>query len=584
MKRRPTLRFLCHTTGRTGGIIALLLIVQIASALCTVGYALQLRSIIDAAVAADHRAFVRAVAVFAGLLCTQLALRAVQRFFEEFCRSRLENRFKQFLYTQLLTREYAGVAAVHSGEWLNRLTNDTVIVANGLTDILPGICGMAVRLAGAVLMILVLEPRFLYLVLPAGVAMLLFSTAFRQKMKTLHKRIQQKDGELRIFLQDTLGSLLVVHTYALEDRAQQSARARMEEHRRARMRRNNFSNLCNLGFGAVIYGAYLLGAVFCGYGILTGTMTYGTFMAVLQLIGQVQAPFANISGFLPRTYAMLASAERLLAVESLPLAAVERVRPRQEVLRHYEQDFEALGLQNAGFTYLPPVATPEQRNTKEEMPVVLHRLNLEVRKGQYLAFVGSSGCGKSTVLKLLLCLYPLDEGERYLVCGGKRLPLDGSWQRLFAYVPQGHHLMSGTVRQIVCFADPDHAQDDARLQRALQLACAADFVAELEQGVDTPLGEHGLGLSEGQMQRLAIARAIFSDRPILLLDECTSALDAATEQRLLCNLRRMTDKTVLIVTHRPEALKICDAVAEFTADGCAVHPLPKGETPHDGCP
>lgn len=372
----------------------------------------------------------------------------------------------------------------------------------------------------------------------------------------------------------------MVHTYALEDRARAGADARMEEHRRARMHRSHFSNLCNLGFGAVMNGAYLLGAVFCGYGILTGTMSYGTFMAVLQLIGQVQTPFANISGFLPRTYAMLASAERLLAVESLAPAEKRTVRALEEVQRVYRQELTALGLSGAGFTYLPPTASPEAGNTKAGMPVVLQGLNLEVRKGQYLAFVGSSGCGKSTVLKLLLCLYSLDAGERYLVCGGKRLPLDGSWQRLFAYVPQGNHLMTGTVRQIVSFADPAQAGDDARLQNALRVACADAFVTELEQGVETPLGERGLGLSEGQMQRLAIARAVFSERPILLLDECTSALDAATEQRVLANLRRMTDKTVLIVTHRPEALKICDAVVEFTADGCTVHPLPKGEISH----
>lgn len=566
------------------GIIGLLLVVQVAVALCAVGYALQLRAIIDAAVAGDRRAFGWAVSGFAGLLCGQLILRAIQRFGEEFCRSRLENRFKQFLYDQLLSRDYAGVAAVHSGEWLNRLTSDTVVVANGLTDILPGLCGMAVRLAGAVVMILVLEPRFLCLVLPAGLAMVLFSTAFRQKMKALHKAIQQKDGQLRIFLQDTLGSLLVVHTYALEDQARTAAGERMAEHRRARLRRSNFANLCNLGFGVIVNGAYLLGAVFCGYGILTGTMTYGTFMAVLQLIGQVQAPFANISGFLPRTYAMLASAERLLAVESLPHSKTGAVRSQEEVCRRYEEEFEAFGLSKAGFTYLPPVANPEERNTKERMPVVLHDLDLEVRKGQYLAFVGGSGCGKSTVLKLLLCLYPLDAGERYLINGGKRLPLDGSWQRLFAYVPQGNHLMSGTVRQVVSFADSTREKDEARLQNALRVACADDFVAALDQGLDTPLGEGGQGLSEGQRQRLAIARAVFSDRPILLLDECTSALDAATEQRVLANLRRMTDKTVLIVTHRPEALKICDAVVEFSADGCSVHPLPKGETPHDGCP
>lgn len=406
--------------------------------------------------------------------------------------------------------------------------------------------------------------------------MVLFSTAFREKMKKLHKDIQQKDGNLRVFLQDTLGNLPIIHSYALEEQAEYSAAARMEEHRRARMRRSNFSNLCNLGFGAVMHGVYLLGAVLCGYGILTGTMTYGTFMAVLQLVGQVQMPFANISGFLPRTYAMLASAERLLAVESLPASDAGTVHSLEEMHHCYEDKFEALGVWNAGFTYLPPAASPEERNTKNGMPVVVHGLNLEVRKGQYLAFVGGSGLGKSTVLKLLLCLYPLDEGKRYLVCGGRQIPLDGSWQRLFAYVPQDNHLMSGTVRQIVTFADPAHAGDDVRLQKALQVACADSFVEGLEKGVDTLLGERGMGLSEGQMQRLAIARAVFSERPVLMLDECTSALDAATEQRVLANLRRMTDKTVMIVTHRPEALKICDAVVEFSENGCTVRPLKEG--------
>lgn len=580
MNRRRTLRFLCHTTGRTGAMIGLLLAVQVGIALCAVYFALQLRTIVDAATAGEGRAFGLAVAGFAGLICTQLVLRAIQRFLEENCRSRLENRFKHFLYEQLLTRDYAGVTAVHSGEWLNRLTSDTAVVANGLTDILPGLCGMAVRLAGAILMILLLEPGFLCLVLPAGLILIGFSALSRPRLKSLHKTVQQKDGALRIFLQDTLGSLLIVHTYALERQVLLNADERMTEHRRARMRRSDFSNLCSLGLGAAISGAYLLGAALCGYGILKGTMTYGTFMAVLQLIGQVQAPFANISGILPRTYTMLASAERLLAVESLPLAAEKTVRPLEEVQRCYGRDFEGIGLSKAGYTYLPPAATPEEGTTKEGMPVVIHGLDLEIRKGQYLAFAGGSGCGKSTVLKLLLGLYPLDEGERYLVCGGRRIPLDASWQRLFAYVPQGHHLMSGTVRQIVTFADPEHAQEEDRLQNALRVACADDFVSELEQGVDTPLGERGQGLSEGQMQRLAIARAVFSRSPILLLDECTSALDSATEQRLLKNLHSMTDKTVLIVTHRPEALKICDAVVQFTADGCTVQKLRKGERNH----
>ena len=146
-------------------------------------------------------------------------------------------------------------------------------------------------------------------------------------------------------------------------------------------------------------------------------------------------------------------------------------------------------------------------------------------------------------------------------------PLTAAWRRLFAYVPQGNALMHGTIREIVSFGEPDQSCNEERLRRALTIACAADFVFDLEQGVDTELGERGTGLSEGQMQRLAIARAIFAANPILLLDEGTSALDEQTEKQLLQNIRSLTDKTVVIVTHRPAALSICDRVLQFTESG-----------------
>ena len=162
-------------------------------------------------------------------------------------------------------------------------------------------------------------------------------------------------------------------------------------------------------------------------------------------------------------------------------------------------------------------------------------------------------------------IYKPDGGERYVeLADGTRTPLEASWHRLFAYVPQGNKLMSGTVREIVSFAEKSgDASADERIDRALKIACADEFIAELDNGIDTVLGERGTGLSEGQMQRIAIARALYSDAPVLLLDEATSALDEATEKKLLENLRALTDKTVVIVTHRTAALEICDREIEF---------------------
>ena len=327
----------------------------------------------------------------------------------------------------------------------------------------------------------------------------------------------------------------------------------MKKHRTARMRRNHISNLCNVGFGLVIQGAYLGAAVYCAIGLFNGTLSYGTLMAILQLVGQIQAPFSNISGLVPEYYGMIASAERLMEPEGF---AEDEASPRShgEIRRFYGEDFRALGLREACFTYQPPVRGEEDT----PMPVVLEQLSLEVQKGEFVAFTGHSGSGKSTALKLLMSLYPLDSGVRYLKTGAGELPLDASWRGLFAYVPQGNQLLSGTIREIVAFGDSDGMRKEQELWRALRVACAEDFVSALDKGLDSPLGESGAGLSEGQMQRIAIARAVFSDRPVLLLDEATSSLDAETEKRVLENLRAMTDQTVLIVTHRPAALSICD--------------------------
>ena len=494
------------------------------------------------------------------LVVFQLALRAVGRTVEEHTRATMENCFKGRLFSALLHKDYAAVTQIHSGEWINRLTSDVVIVADGLTQILPGAAGMLTRMAGAVLMLFVLEPRFVYVILPGGILLILLTYGFRKVLKQLHKKIQEADGRLRVFLSERLGSLMIVRTFAQEQQTEAQARELMAEHKNTRMKRNRFSNLCNTGFGAAMNGAYVFGVIFCSYGILKGTMTYGTFTAILQLVSQVQTPFANITGYLPRYYAMLASAERLMEAETYQDDYEDEAIPEEVLCNFYKEEFCGLELQNAGFTYQPPV---REEGEMPAPPVVLSGFNLEIKKGEYVAFTGPSGCGKSTVLKLLMCLYPLDDGERYILTGEGKKDLTASWRGLFAYVPQGNQLMSGSIREIIAFGDPERMQQEEQLHRALQIACAEEFVSGLEQGLDTVLGERGTGLSEGQMQRIAIARAVFSDHPILLLDEATSSLDERTEAKLLSNLRAMTDKTVIIVTHRPAVLSITDKNVDF---------------------
>lgn len=544
-------RWLWRVTGKKKGYILTLTLVQAVSGGLGVLYALLLRNIVDSAVGHDSGAFWHNVVLIVSLVALQISLSAIVRWLQELAKADIENRFKQRLTDNILRKEYSAVSATHTAEWLNRLTNDTTVVAGGIVEILPGLTGTVVRLVSAVIMVIALDRMFAAILVPGGVALCVLTYAFRGVLKRLHKNIQESDGRLRVFLQEHIGSLMMIKAFVAEEQTSKAAAQSMDGHKAARMRRNRFSNVANVGFAAAMQGMYLLGVVYCAYGIMSGTVTYGTLTAIMQLIGQIQGPFFSISGYLPRFYAMTASAERLMEIEAF--ADDETARDADDVYDYYLESFTALGLRDASFTY----------ESGDGSPVVLDGVSVEIRKGEYVAFTGHSGCGKSTVLKLLMCMYPLDHGERYITGTEGETGLDASWRSLFAWVPQGNALMNGTIREVVSFADPDAAHDGYRLRRALEISCADEFVDDL----DAELGERGSGLSEGQMQRLAIARAVFSECPVLLLDESTSALDDLTEQRLLQNLRALTDMTVVIVTHRKAALSICDRVLRFTEAG-----------------
>lgn len=560
-EQQSTLRWLSAISGTDRVWVAVLVLVQAILGITSVLYAFLLRSLIDQAVAGNRNGLIRSALLLVGLVLTQLLLRAVSRFLKEYSAADLENRLKKRLFAQLLRKDYAAVTALHSGEWMNRLTNDTAVVARSATSILPNLAGLLVRLVGAMTALIVLEPRFAVVLIPGGLLVMLLTYAFRRVLKALHKRIQETDGRLRAFLQERLGSQLVLRSFGVEKQSEELAQERMQAHMDARIRRNHFSNFCNLGFGLIIQGATAGSAIYCAVHLMGGTLSYGTMMAVLQLVGQIQSPFANISGIVPEFYGMMASAERLREAESFPEYGGE-AREERQIQRFYEEELVSLGLDKACFTYQPPVREEGER----PMPVVLDGLSLQIRKGEFAAFTGHSGSGKSTVLKLLMSIYPLDSGESYLETHEGRRKLDASWRGLFAYVPQGNDLISGSIREIIAFGDPEKMKREDELWKALRIACAEDFVASLDKGLDSELGESGSGLSEGQMQRIAIARAVFSARPVLLLDESTSSLDGETEKRVLENLRSMTDRTVLIVTHRPAALAICDKQIELAGE------------------
>ena len=528
--------------------VLVLTLIQAFAGSLGVLYALFFRNGIDSAVKKDAKTFRHYIFLIIILVLVQIFVSMITRWLREFSAADIENTFKSRLLNKILHKDYSSVSAIHTAEWLNRLTSDTAIIASGYVEILPGLCETFVKLFSALAMIIFMDKRLAYILIPSGIIFIMFTFLFRKILRQLHKNIQEQDGLLKIFLQERLGSLIIIRSFGAEYQTELKAAEKMMSHKNARMRRNYFSNFCNAGFSFAMHGIYLLSVIYCANGIMTGTVSYGTLTAIMQLIGQIQAPFANMSGYLPKFYAITASAERLMEVEKF--SDELETMSKDKIQNFYRQNFISFGLQDTYFCYEP------KKN-------ILNGLSLEIKKGEYVAFTGHSGCGKSTVLKLLMSMYSLENGERFIFSTDGREKLTASWRKLFAYVPQGNFLMNGTIREIISFSDPTVAQDNARLNEALKIACADEFVND----VDTILGELGTGLSEGQMQRIAIARAIFSECPILLLDEATSGLDEQTEKRLIENLRNLTDKTVIIVTHRPSVLSICDRVLKFSDGG-----------------
>lgn len=536
---KSTLQYLREVTGNKKKYFLILITVQILQGISGVCFALLLRTVIDSAVAHDGKLLIRNICLFIGLICLQMLFSALLRYYNELSKSTFENSCKARLFQQILSKDYGYVTSVHSAEWMNRLTSDTVVVSTGLTEIVPGIAGMAAKMIGALSMIIVLEPRFVFIIGIGGIFMIVLTSIFRKKLRAYHKIMQEKDGKVRIFLQEHLHSLMIVKVFTKEQDTYKQSLQTMEEHQRARMDKTRFSNICNIGFSFMMNGAYVLGAIYSVVGIYRGTVSYGTLMAMLQLINQIQSPFANITSYIPKYYAMIASSERLLDIESSVQDRIEN---------NGCMDFDSLTLENINFSY---------EKSREE---ILNNFSFTLRKGECVGFTGPSGCGKSTVLKVLLSLYPITSGKKTIFYNNKEDELTSKYRHLFSYVPQGNQLMSGTIRDVVTFSN---VENEEKIWNALKIACTSEFVQKLPDGLDTKLKEQGSGISEGQMQRLAIARAIYSNRPILLLDEATSALDVNTEKQVLSNLKEMKDVTVIIITHRLEALSICTREVQF---------------------
>jgi len=541
MKDKQTLAWL-YRNSRTQRIPLLALILGNAFfAGCSVLFALSSRGVIDGAVAGDKQALLIQSLGLGLVIVLQLILRIFCRNIEARLQGRLEITYKTKLLGKILHKDYAHTASYHSGELLNRLTSDIAVVSEGVTTIVPNLVGLLTKLLLAFTVLCVFDWTFALIFAAGGFLLFLTTKFFRKKLKHLHKKVQEKDGLVRSFIQELLESLIVVKIFAVEHKMQDKSVMLQQEHYNEKLKKNTISILANSGFAFIFSMGYLYALVWSSNKLMANAMSFGTLMAILQLVGQVQTPFAGLSGLLPKVYGVIASAERMIELESLPEEF--KINKQDIHVGVVYRDLYSIAFKDVSFWY--------------DRDRVLSHADLTIEKGDFALVSGVSGTGKSTLLKLLLGVFKPKEGTISIqLKNGETFSTDRYTRKLFAYVPQGNLLLSGTIRESIGFVKSDAT--DEEIMAAAQVSCAAEFINVLPYGLNTVIGEKGQGLSEGQVQRLAIARAVLSGAPILLLDEATSALDEVTEGRLLNNIKEMTDKTCIIISHKKEALSVCN--------------------------
>lgn len=527
--------------------IAALTAAYVGHALFSVFFALGTRNVIDSAVSGAKEAFFRACLVQAGIIGIILLCLTVHRHLRDRLAADLERDWKRDMLHGLLHGSYAEVSAYHSAELLNRMNNDVAKVNDGILTVLPSVAGMVTRIAAAAWVLGTLDPAFTLLILVLGVALVLATGAMRRRLKELNKQVSEHDGKVSGFLQESMEKLLMVQAMGISEEMERRAGILMDKRYAIQRRRKNVSLLTNTGISLLYYGAGFLALGWCAWQLLQGRMTFGSLTAVTQLVNQLQTPFVNLSGILPKYIAMTASAERLLELESIQ----GETEPRAEEPQELYARMTGIHAEHLTFAY--------------DRDSVLREASFSLEKGSFAVVAGPSGIGKSTLLKLLLGVIVPQDGQLYLSCPEGNVPLDRSARRLFAYVPQGNLLLSGTIRDNLTVVKPQATEQE--LQEAVYVSTMDDFLPQLPLGLDTPLGESGMGLSEGQAQRLAIARAVLGGAPIMLLDECTSALDAQTEQKVLLRLKNLPDRTCIAVTHRPAAVALSDCILEVSGRG-----------------
>ncbi|WP_455718319.1 ABC transporter ATP-binding protein [Anaerosporobacter sp.] len=514
--------------------IALLLSLDLVATLVTVVLAVVTKDIIDSAT--NGGAIVQSLVIYIVMLFGSQLITVISSMISVVINEKFSFGIRKQVYEKIMNSHWMDVKKYHTGDLVTRLSSDAGNVADGIVTVIPTIFRLIIELVATFFTLFYYEPRLAIFALSIAPIVAVVCFLLGRKLKVLQVKVQETESAYRSFMQESLSNLLVVKAFANEQYSTDKLVELRDERFYWVLKKSKMgiisSTIMSISFQLGYIAAFAFGAIQLSRKVIT----YGTMSVFLTLVNRIQAPVMSLAQYVPKVVNILASAGRIIEIQDIPM--------EEKLENHIEAENIGININNLTFGY-----------TEEE---VLEGANIQIRPGEFVAIVGESGIGKTTLVRLIMSFMSEVGGcIEFNNSLGQVEKANAGTRNFISYVPQGNTLFSGTIRENVRMGRLDCTEEE--IVEALTMASGYEFVSELPNGLDTVIGESGHGISEGQAQRIAIARALVRKAPFLILDEATSSLDEKTELSVLQGIQNISPRpTCLLITHRRSVLKYCD--------------------------
>lgn len=505
------------------------------------------KDLVDAVTGVNSQGIVQVACLYVGVGVGQIFVNAVKSRLSLKVRLKVTNEIRADIYEQVLRTNWESLAKYRSGDLLYRVNGDAGMVANTILTFLPNVVTTLISFGGAFIIVVQNDPWMALIALLGAPISFLTSRYSAKRMRQFQRDNQNVASDRTVFDQETFQNLQFIKAFGMLDRVTEKFHRIQQESVDVALRQNKFqqymtitTSLVGQAVGYACYG-------FAAFRLWQGEISYGTMTMFVSMAASLRGSFSGILNLAPMVIRAGISAERIMEITSLPRDSMEDKEAAEEIKKQSREKGVFVHMTDVDFAY-------------EEDKWIYRDADFRAEPGEIVALIGPSGQGKTTTLNLILGLYHPGKGKIAIGNpGGNELRASSSTRCMFSYIPQGNTMFSGTIADNMRMVKPEAS--DKEIRSALEAACAWEFVEKLEHGMDTEVRERGTRFSEGQKQRLSIARALLADAPVMILDEATSALDVATERRVLRSIiKKEPNRTVIVAAHRPSVFSMCSRV------------------------